>query len=248
MVKLAIINQAQAQIMKSQHNFTPIAYIKTPYPEKFSIPRQSRLTPSIFATVELAGDYAHSEAIKGIEQFSHLWLVFEFHQHSSWQEKVRPPRLGGNESVGVFASRSPFRPNQLGLSVVELISVETTPNVRLTVRGADIVDGTPIVDIKPYIPYVDAVADAKGGFADSEPDLLQVEFSEAATQYLEASGAQSNGLRAAIIDVLQQDPRPAYHKVKSTKRVYGTALFNYNIRWYVEENTVFVKEIAQNTR
>ena len=137
---------------------------------------------------------------------------------------MRPPRLGGNESVGVFASRAPFRPNQLGLSVVELVGVETTPCVHLKVRGADIVDGTPIVDIKPYIPYVDAIHDAKGGFADNQPEQLSVEFSQEAAQQLKQLSDRNKELREAIIDVLQQDPRPAYHKAKAARRTYRTAL------------------------
>ncbi|RUO68839.1 tRNA (N6-threonylcarbamoyladenosine(37)-N6)-methyltransferase TrmO [Idiomarina ramblicola] len=231
--------------MKSQQQLTPIAIIRTPFPEKFSVPRQPGLVPAALAEVELVGDYQHAKAIQGIEQFSHLWLTFEFHQHSSWQERVRPPRLGGNEQLGVFATRSPFRPNQLGLSVVELVAVQTEPKVVLTVRGADLVDNTPIVDIKPYIPYVDAINDARAGFAQQRPEQnLNVQFSGASEDALRADTSHSLDLKTLITEVLRQDPRPAYHKAQSEPRSYGTALLNYNIRWYVQQNTVFVEEIS----
>ncbi len=231
--------------MKSQQQLTPIAIIRTPFPEKFSVPRQPGLAPSALAQVELVGNYQHVQAIEGIEQFSHLWLTFEFHQHSSWQERVRPPRLGGNEQLGVFATRSPFRPNQLGLSVVELVAVETEPKVVLTVRGADLVDNTPIVDIKPYIPYVDAISDARAGFAQHKPEeSLEVIFLEAAESTLIRESERAPELKTLITEVLSQDPRPAYHKLQENQRNYGTALLNYNIRWYVQQNTVFVEEIS----
>lgn len=231
--------------MKSQQQLTPIAIIHTPFPEKFSVPRQPGLTPSALAQVELVGDYQHAQAIEGIEQFSHLWLTFEFHQHSSWQERVRPPRLGGNEQLGVFATRSPFRPNQLGLSVVELVAVETRPKVMLTVRGADLVDNTPIVDIKPYIPYVDSINDARAGFAQQKPEAnLEVSFSKAAGTSLIKASEHYPELKTLITEILRQDPRPAYHTSQEHQRNYGTALLNYNIRWYVQQNTVFVEEIS----
>jgi len=231
--------------MKSQQQLTPIAFIRTPFPEKFSVPRQPGLVPAAVATIELVGDYEHAQAIQGIEQFSHLWLTFEFHQHNSWQERVRPPRLGGNEHLGVFATRSPFRPNQLGLSVVELISVQTEPKVVLTVRGADLVDNTPIVDIKPYIPYVDAITDARAGFAQQKPEQsLDVKFSQASATTLSTEVSERPELKTLITEVLRQDPRPAYHKAQPEPRRYGTALLNYNIRWYVQQNTVFVEEIS----
>lgn len=231
--------------MKSQQQLTPIAIIRTPFPEKFSVPRQPGLVPAALAEVELIGDYQHTQAIQGIEQFSHLWLTFEFHQHSSWQERVRPPRLGGNEQLGVFATRSPFRPNQLGLSVVELVAVNTTPKVVLTVRGADLVDNTPIVDIKPYIPYVDAITDARAGYAQQKPEQnLEVQFSKASQDKLRAEASQSPQLKTLITEVLRQDPRPAYHKEQPEPRSYGTTLLHYNIRWYVQQNTVFVEEIS----
>lgn len=231
--------------MKSQQQLTPIAIIRTPFPEKFSVPRQPGLAPSALAEIELVGDYHHAQSIQGIEQFSHLWLTFEFHQHTSWQERVRPPRLGGNEQMGIFATRSPFRPNQLGLSVVELVSVQTEPKVILTVRGADLVDSTPIVDIKPYIPYVDAITNAHAGFAQHKPEQsLSIQFSEAAETMIAQESSRSPQLKILISEVLCQDPRPAYHKSHAEQRSYGTALLNYNIRWYVQRNTVFVEEIS----
>lgn len=231
--------------MKSDQQLSPIGIIRTPFPEKFSIPRQPGLAPSAIAEIELVGDYHHAQAITGIEQFSHLWLTFEFHHHNQWQERVRPPRLGGNQPLGVFATRSPFRPNQLGLSVVELLAVSTTTRTTLTVRGADLVDKTPIVDIKPYVPYVDAIPDARAGYAQHTPNAaLPVHFSERAEEQLRIEQNTTPLLKTLITEVLSQDPRPAYHKERSASRTYGTALYHYNVRWRVDENRVFVEEIS----
>lgn len=225
----------------------PIAIIHTPFPEKFSIPRQPGLAPSVKARIELTGDYDHAASIKGIEQHSHLWLLFQFHQHNhkQWQEQVRPPRLGGNQSVGVFATRSPFRPNNLGLSVVKLLAVETTPSVRLVVGGTDLLDQTPIVDIKPYVPYVDCITDANSDFARNKPQRLNVCFTQQAQQQLLKLQQQPPELKAVITEVLSQDPRPAYHKQQQQPRQYASKLFDYDIHWQVEGDQLVVEEIRR---
>ncbi|WP_404402467.1 tRNA (N6-threonylcarbamoyladenosine(37)-N6)-methyltransferase TrmO [Idiomarina seosinensis] len=222
----------------------PIAIIHTPFPEKFSIPRQPGLAPSVRATIELTGDYNHNASIKGIEQHSHLWLLFQFHQHvdKQWQEQVRPPRLGGNQSLGVFATRSPFRPNNLGLSVVKLLAVESEPNTRLVVSGTDLLDKTPIVDIKPYVPYVDCINEASSDFAGTKPAQLQVIFAPQAKQQLQQFCRQVPELEAVIREVLSQDPRPAYQK-QQPQRQYASKLFDYDIHWHVEDQQLIVEEI-----
>jgi len=226
------------------YSFEPIATIHTPYREKFSTPRQPGLVPSVRAQVELFPAFASPEAARGLEGFSHIWLLFLFHQSidQGWSSTVRPPRLGGNKRVGVFASRSPFRPNPIGLSAVQLLSVDcNNGRLVLEVQGADLIDGTPILDIKPYLPYTDAIPEARGGFADRPPEpLLQVEFSAAAREQLTRLSAPGQGLESLILETLALDPRPAYKRNEEDGRVYGVLLDRYNIRWQVAGGKVLV--------
>lgn len=222
-----------------------IGHIHTPFPDKFSVPRQPGLAPSVTATITLCGDYDHQASIAGIQAHSHLWLMFQFHQNAAagWKAKVRPPRLGGNKSIGVFASRSPFRPNQLGLSVVQLLDVIERPQVQFVVAGADLVDGTPLVDIKPYVPYVDCVPEAVSEWAGEAPQPLNVVFSPLAQQQLLNYLPQQPKLQQVIIEVLQQDPRPAYHRLKDQDKSYGSRLYDYDLQWRVAGTSLIVEEI-----
>ncbi|EKE84896.1 tRNA (N6-threonylcarbamoyladenosine(37)-N6)-methyltransferase TrmO [Idiomarina xiamenensis] len=225
-----------------------IAHIRSPYPEKFSVPRQPGLVESAISEVVFSDAMQHMDAVRGIEQFSHLWLIFAFHQTAAqgWKPLIRPPRLGGNQKIGVFASRSTFRPNPLGLSVVKLISVLQRP-LRLQVSGADLVDGTPIYDIKPYIGYADAISDSQSGYAEHAPAPLTVRFSAVAEQQLQQHQQTYADLRQLIQQVLGQDPRPAYQRRQAPgERQYGTALYDLNIRWQVDSNGVLVSEIQEN--
>lgn len=191
----------------------PIAHIRTPFVEKFGVPRQSGLAPHVICTIEFAPPFRHPDFVRGLDEFSHLWLIWGFHRNSVTETRatVRPPRLGGNVRLGVFATRSPFRPNGLGLSAVRLLSVEQGPALR--VSGADMVDGTPIYDIKPYIPYADSIPDAIGGFASAPPHSgLRVEFSASLPPGL------SEAWLTALSEALAQDPRPAYQD--SPQRIY----------------------------
>jgi len=190
----------------------PIGYIEGCYPDKFGIPRQPGLAPSATAEIVLAHDYAQPDAIRGIEAYSHLWVTFLFHlSPTQWRPLVRPPRLGGNQKVGVFASRSTHRPNRLGQSLVELISTDTNNGVRLQIRGHDLVNGTPVVDIKPYLPWAESIPDVHADWAPEPPPLLPVIFSEKAVQQL-ARDKNALTLEPLIVEVLAQDPRPAYHR------------------------------------
>jgi tRNA-Thr(GGU) m(6)t(6)A37 methyltransferase TsaA len=226
------------------YRLEPIATIRTPFREKFATPRQPGLTPTVRARVELLPGFASPEAIRGLAGFSHLWLLFLFHQNlaQGWQPTVRPPRLGGNQRVGVFASRSPFRPNSIGLSAVKLLSVDcANGQVVLEVLGADLIDGTPILDIKPYLPYSDAIPEATGGFAPQAPvAALQVEFSAGAGQQLADLSRQSPELATLLRETLALDPRPAYHREAEDPREYGVLLDRYNVRWRVEGEKVVV--------
>lgn len=213
-----------------------IADLKTVFTDKFGIPRQSGQVPEARGEVILRPEYARPEAVRGLVECSHIWLVFECHRAEGWRPTVRPPRLGGNRRVGVFASRSPFRPNPIGLSVVRLEGVDTTGGVRLHVSGVDILDGTPILDIKPYLPWVDAVPDATG-FAAQAPLRLPVRFSDAAAREL-AAMPSAERRRALIESVLALDPRPAYHS--DADRIYVNELDGLRVRWRVEQETVTV--------
>ncbi len=224
--------------------FETIGIIHSPYREKFGIPRQPGLVAAE-ATLELLPPYNRPEAVKGLEGFSHIWISFVFHgvKRSEWKPTVRPPRLGGNERVGVFASRSTHRPNPLGLSVVALTGIDCQEGrVELRIKGADLLDGTPVLDIKPYIPYVDSVSDARGGFADTPPEVkLTVVFTDQAEAQCRELSERYPNLQTLIDGVLAQDPRPAYQAEEG--REYGVSLYDFNVRFRVTGDSAEVLAI-----
>ncbi|MBN2685114.1 MAG: tRNA (N6-threonylcarbamoyladenosine(37)-N6)-methyltransferase TrmO [Pontiellaceae bacterium] len=224
----------------------PIGRIHSCFGEKFGIPRQPGLVPSATATLELLPPCNTQEALRGLSEFSHLWIIFLFHQtaRDQWKATVRPPRLGGNERIGVFASRSNFRPNPIGLSVVKLLSIKGTT---LELSGGDFLDGTPVLDIKPYIPYADAIPDAEGAFAATPPaPENQVCFTETAEQALQKlETAERPALRQLIGGTLAFNPRPAY-LTPQPERIFGTRLFDLEVRWKQSGNTVTIVEICKS--
>lgn len=220
----------------------PIARMKSDFSAKFGIPRQSGLVQELRSTVIFEPEFRNPDALRGIEDFSHLWLIWQFSEavRTEWSPTVRPPRLGGNTRMGVFATRSPFRPNNLGLSCVRLLGVEHTEQYGtvLHVGGADLMDGTPIFDIKPYIPYADCRPDAAGGFTDSAGDfLLSVDFPPALLELL------PEDKQAAAVAVLSHDPRPSYQRKPG--RIYGISFAGFDIRFTVEDTTLTVVEIKK---
>ena len=222
----------------------PIAYIRTEFPEKFGIPRQSGLAADLSGRIVFEPEYRSPDALRGIEDFSHLWLIWEFsgneRKEAEWQSTVRPPRLGGNMRVGVFASRSPFRPNPLGLSCVELdrLEFDEADGPVIVVKGADLMDGTPIYDIKPYIRYADSRPDAVCGYVDRlEEKSLEVSI----PAYLMKKIKDEDKLKA-LIQTLKLDPRPSYHN--DPERVYGLSFAGFNIRFSVRENILSVLDIT----
>ncbi|WP_305420858.1 tRNA (N6-threonylcarbamoyladenosine(37)-N6)-methyltransferase TrmO [Photobacterium leiognathi] len=228
------------------YSIDPIGIIHSPYKEKFAVPRQPGLVPSARSEIILQGDANSLEAVRGIEQFSHLWLLFLFDQNleAGWRPTVRPPRLGGNERIGVFASRATFRPNGIGMSAVELKGVRhENGNVIIELGGVDLVDGTPVVDIKPYIPYSDSLPQAQGGFASSAPDLMPVCFSETALNQLPVKNKAY--YQTVISEVLAQDPRPAYKKGKPDPKQYAVHLFDFNVHFSVTEQQITVNQIEK---
>ena len=223
------------------NKFTFIAKMKSDFPTKFGIPRQSGLVDDLRSTIIFEPEYRNSDALRGIEEFSHLWIIWQFSEavRDGWSPTVRPPRLGGNTRIGVFATRSPFRPNSIGLSCVRLISTEQTARYGtvIHVAGADLMDGTPILDIKPYIPYTDCHPDSRGGFADSgAPEPLEVNIPD------ELIAKLPENKRAALISVLAQDPRPAYQN--DPDRIYGLSFAGYSVRFSVSEKVLTVTELS----
>ena len=217
-----------------------IASIHSDFPSKFGIPRQSGLVEELQATIVFEPEYRDVNALRGLEGFSHIWLLWQFSEsvREKWSPTVKPPRLGGNERMGVFATRSPFRPNPLGLSCVRLESIEynTESGAVLHVAGADLLDGTPIFDIKPYLPYVDCRPEAVGGFADQHTDYaLDVEFPQ---EWLNIVPVEK---RDALIQVLAQDPRPSYQK--DPDRIYGMEFADLEVKFTVCEKTLTVYAI-----
>ena len=219
----------------------PIAYAKNDFKEKFGIPRQSGRAPSVLTKIVFEPEYRIDDAIRGLDGFSHLWIIFDFSlaHKEGFTPLVRPPRLGGNEKVGVFATRSPFRPNNLGLSSVKLIKIEKTANEGsiLIVSGADLLNGTPIYDIKPYLPFTDCHTDAVGGFADSEVNhLLNVVILD------DLSLKMPQPTLNALLECLKDDPRPSY---QNDGREYGMRFSDYNVKFYVDGDTLTVTEIEE---
>lgn len=218
-----------------------IAHICSPFPTKFGIPRQSGLVDALRATVVFEPEFRNADALRGLEGFSHLWLIWEFSEarRDGWSPTVRPPRLGGNARMGVFATRSPFRPNPLGLSCVRLEGIrhDAALGAVLDVSGADLMDGTPIYDVKPYLPYADCKPEAVGGFAASgEGRLLTVRADEALLAGLPAR------TREALLGVLAHDPRPSYQN--DPDRVYGMAFGGCEVRFSVDGETLTVRSVA----
>lgn len=210
----------------------PIAITHSPFKEKFAIPRQPLLAPAATGFLELLPPYNQSIALEGLEQVSHIWLIFQFHAISAntdQQLAVRPPRLGGNQKIGVFASRSTHRPNGLGMSVVKLERIEAG---RLWISGLDLLDGTPIIDIKPYVPYSDAILNAYNGIAEQPPTPIKVEWN---AQALTAAKQEEQRLKTEVValieQILAQDPKPAYQH-PSPERIYGIRLWDLDVRWH----------------
>ena len=217
----------------------PIAHIETSFPTKFGVPRQAGII-DLPARIVFEPEYRVAEAIRGIEGFDYIWLIWQFHQahQEKWSPTVRPPRLGGNQRMGVFATRSPFRPNSIGLSSVKLLSAEQHPTLGpiLNISGADLVDGTPILDIKPYLPYTDSHPDARSGFAIAPANsLLEVECNERLLAKIQPH------LRQPLLDILAHDPRPQYQH--NPERIYFMPFEEFEIQFKVEENLLIVTDI-----
>lgn len=218
-----------------------IAKMKSDFPTKFGIPRQSGLVPELKSTIVFEPEFRNADALRGLEDFSHLWIIWQFSEavRQDWSPTVRPPRLGGNKRLGVFATRSPFRPNAIGLSSVKILRLEQTAECGtvIHVSGADLMDGTPILDIKPYIPYCDSHPKATGGFTDSAADfILKVDFPA------ELLKKVPEGKQQALMEVLSHDPRPSYQK--DSDRIYGLTFAGQDIRFQVKGNVLIVTEIT----
>ncbi|TMP76456.1 tRNA (N6-threonylcarbamoyladenosine(37)-N6)-methyltransferase TrmO [Pseudoalteromonas sp. S1608] len=230
----------------SDYQISAIGHIQSPYKQKFAIPRQPRLVPEAKAKLIFAKEFNREEFVRGLDEFSHIWLLFRFHETADkgYSAMVRPPRLGGNERKGVFATRATFRPNAIGMSAVKLEGIEyKNGQLALLLTGIDLLDGTPIVDIKPYLPYSDSLPDASAGFADTRPETqMSVEFSQQALEFINKQSHYPE-LQAFISNVLKQDPRPAYKKQKQGVQSYGMNLYEYNITWQVTDSHHLVTHI-----
>lgn len=228
--------------MKKQTIISPIGYVRSDFKEKFGIPRQSGRAPSLVSRVVFEPEYRDPSALREIEGFSHLWLLFDFSEtrEEGWSFTVRPPRLGGNKRVGVFASRSPFRPNHIGLSCVKLLGIEHTKKEGdvLLVSGADLLDGTPVFDVKPYVPHADCRPEAKGGYADEqESHKLDVRFPQDLLSLIPQEK------RAGLCECLADDPRPSYQS--DPQRVYGMQFSDFDILFKVDGQTLSVLNVKK---
>ncbi|GLQ29766.1 tRNA (N6-threonylcarbamoyladenosine(37)-N6)-methyltransferase TrmO [Litoribrevibacter albus] len=230
-----------------QLTIEPIGIVHSPYKQKFGIPRQPGLVTHASGVIEILGKYNRPEAFEGIEQYSHLWLEFYFHQTADkeWKPSVRPPRLGGNKKIGCFATRSNFRPNNIGLSVVQFKGLEIKQGqVKLHIAAHDLLDQTPILDIKPYIPYSDALPQANAGIFEQAPETtLSVELSSTVESKLVHLENRYPNLTEFIYQVLAQDPRPAYMKAKANRDDFSIQLYDLDIKWRVQDKQILVTDI-----
>ncbi|MBQ8708055.1 MAG: tRNA (N6-threonylcarbamoyladenosine(37)-N6)-methyltransferase TrmO [Succinivibrionaceae bacterium] len=229
---------------------TPIGYVRSPYREKFAVPRQPGLAARVVSELRLDPPYNNPDAFRGIEQYTHLWLIFGFSLVGGdevFRPTVRPPRLGGNSRLGVFATRSPFRPNRLGLSAVRFAGMKkNSGELSLFFAGGDLVDGTPVYDIKPYIAFSDSISDASSGFATDPPARARVEFSKESECFLsELAEGDYPCLRELVADILSYDHRPAYRSCADDGRIYGVALYDLNIRFSYGDGRVLVVSIEK---
>ena len=228
-----------------QHTVTPVGIVRSCFKEKFAIPRQPQLAPAARGVLELLTPFDQGDAVAGLEQVSHVWLLFLFHQalEDKPRLKVRPPRLGGNKSMGVFATRATHRPNGIGQSVVRLEGVEPG---RLLLSGIDLLDGTPVLDIKPYVPYADSVAGASNLMASDAPVAIAVGWSDTALPQAHGHGQRLGEPLVELIEqCLAQDPRPAY-QVPPPERVYGVKFWDVQVRWhYPQPDRIQVLEVVR---
>ena len=226
--------------MSETYELKTIGHVRSDFPEKFGIPRQAGIVDALEAAIIFEPEYQREEALRGLEGFSHIWVIWQFSEavRDSWSPTVRPPRLGGNARMGVFATRSPFRPNALGLSCVRLIGIEHSEEhgAYLRIAGADMMDGTPVYDIKPYIPYADCHTGALSGFAPNAGQQLRVVYSG------DTLSAVPEAKRAALTGVLANDPRPRYQN--DPERVYAMAFAGLEIKFTVSEDTLTVRDIS----
>jgi tRNA (adenine37-N6)-methyltransferase len=237
--------------------FKPIGTIESCFKEKFGIPRQPGLVASIESTIRLDPEQPFLiQSLKRIEEFSHLWVITVFHAHGahSWKPTIRPPRLGGAEKVGVLASRSPHRPNPIGLSAVELVRVDPAAGT-LLVRGGDFLDGTPVLDLKPYLPYADAIPQATSGWASDPIERVPVKFEPEAEVQIQSAERARPGLRAMITEVLELDPRPAFQKrrypassAQAQGMEFGFDFMEYDVKWRIEQGAFVVRAIPPSGR
>ena len=227
------------------HSVTPVGHVRSCFREKFAIPRQPQLAPAARGVLELLPPFNSGEAVDGLEQVSHVWLLFLFHQALEERPrlKVRPPRLGGNQSIGVFASRATHRPNGIGQSVVKLDKVEPG---KLWLSGIDLLDGTPVLDIKPYVPYADSVSNARNSIAEAAPATIDVDWQPSALAQAHKHALRLNEPVVELIEqCLAQDPRPAYQVPQSTRR-YGCRLWDLDVRWhYPSPDRICVLEVTR---
>lgn len=222
--------------MDTTLSLRPIATLRTPFREKFGVPRQSGIVEEAVGRVEFLPEFNRTDFVRGLDSFSHIWLVTAFHQSPPWDGKatVRPPRLGGNERLGVFATRSPNRPNPIGLSLVKLVKIESEPRLVLHVAGVDAVDGTPVLDIKPYLPWCESRGDAQADWAAAAPNQSEASDVIIPEAIREALGASEPLVR----HLLRLDVQPAYHEI--TERVYGMTVAGWNVKWRADDKQAVV--------